>query len=388
MRDVVFYFTSNTNACYRIHFQHELIRFAGAHGWRLLPVEPLPHAVLRRRIPQLIRDYSPVGAITSFHEVLEDAWPRTLPIVWVDTEPRTKHPRSANVRADNAAIGRLAAEEFLRDRESRTFACLSLAGITWARDRSRAFAQTLKDGGIQALTREIDVPNANFPPSMRIIQKTLENLPRPLGVFAVNDRMAYQVLFAAESLGLRIPEDLSLVGVDNDEALCLAGPTAITSIQPDWNGCGRLAGEALESLLLDAKAHPCLQYGPITLIRRASTVKKARQQANSRVERALGFIREHAASPDITVEDVIASMGCSRRLGELRFREVTGRSILAELHDRRLDLVKAQLNRKMNTTLVALANRCGFRSSSALRAFFRAQTGMSMRDWIHQGATG
>ena len=71
-------------------------------------------------------------------------------------------------------------------------------------------------------------------------------------------------------------------------------------------------------------------------------------------------------------------MGCSRRLGELRFRESTGKTILTERHARRLDLIKALLNR--NPTSIT-ANRCGFRSSSALRAFFHAQTGMSMRDW-------
>ena len=379
MRDVVLLFCNNNNASYRINFQHGLIRFARTNGWRLLPIEPMPLTHLRRRIPRLIQDYSPIGAVTIFHEVLEDVWPGSLPCVWVDTYPCRKHPRSTSVLADNAAIGRMAAEEFLRDRTPRTFACLSLSGIDWAEERARAFAQTLRDGGFPCLIRELDVPNANFPPDMRALRKILDKLPRPLGVFAVNDRIACQAMFAAEVLGLRAPEDLALIGVDNDESLCLAGPTAITSIQPDWDRCGWLAGEALLSLTLNAKPEPRRTYGPIALIRRASTLAKSRRKNDPRVERALTFIQENAASP-ITVNDIVKAMGCSRRLGELRFRESTGKSILAELHARRLDLVKAQLNRNP-TSITALANRCGFRSSSALRAFFHAQTGMSMRDW-------
>lgn len=379
MRNVVFYFKSNTNACYDVNFQHGLVRFARTSGWRLLAIDAEPTAVIRRRIPQLVREYAPLGAITTFHEGVEESWPAALPSVWVDTFPSRTMLRASTVRADNVAIARMAANELLRDRTPRTFACFSLSGISWARERAQTFAQSLQAKGSDCLTREISVPGGNFTRCTQCVKNALRDLPRPLGVFAVNDRMANQVMIAAEMLGLRIPEELSLVGVDNDESLCLAGPTAITSIQPDWDRCGWLAGEALQDLLLGKPSGRRLNYGPIALIRRASTLAKARRKNDPRVERALAFIRENAASP-ISVNDVIAAMGCSRRLGELRFRESTGKSILAELHARRLDLVMAHLNRKQ-TSITALANLCGFRSASALRAFFQAQTGQSMRDW-------
>lgn len=379
MRNAVIYFHSNDNPCYRLNFQHGLSRFARTNGWRLLHVDAEPTSVMRRRIPQIIRACSPIGAICSFHEGVEDYWPEDLPCVWVDTYPRVKRSHVATVCADNAAIARMAANEMLADRSPRSFVCFSLSGILWAQERARTFADTLRSHGVDCQIVEIDVPDARHTPGMHLVQRALRKLPRPLGVFAINDRMADQIMFAAETLGLHVPEELSLVGVDNDESLCLAGTIAITSIQPDWDRCGWLSGEALATMLGNPRTSPCLNYGPIAIIRRASTLAKARRKDDPRVERALAFIRENAAAP-ITVNDVIREMNCSRRLGELRFRESTGKSILAELHDRRLDLVKAQLNR-MSTSITAIANLCGFKSSSALRAFFQSQMGMSMRDW-------
>lgn len=379
MRNDVIHFCSNANACYKTHFQHGLVRFARTNGWRLVSIDAQPAPGIRRVISRLIREYSPLGAISSFHEGVEDAWPDDLPCVWVDTYPCVSKAREATVYADNVAIARMAAEELLRDHTPRTFACFSLPGISWTCERAQTFAQAIRAAGGTCRIANIAISDNRLSLCTRLVKNALRDLPRPLGVFAVNDRMANQVMLAAEMMGLRVPEELSLVGVDNDESLCLAGPTAITSIQPDWDRCGWLAGEALQEMILGRTGASHRKYGPIALIRRASTLAKARRKDDPRVERALAFIRENAASA-ITVNDIIKVMDCSRRLGELRFRESTGKSILAELHARRLDLVKAQLNRKQ-TSIAALANRCGFRSASALRAFFLAQTGMSMRDW-------
>ena len=190
------------------------------------------------------------------------------------------------------------------------------------------------------------------------------------------------VMIAAEMLGLRIPEELSLVGVDNDEALCLAGPTAITSIQPDWDRCGWLAGEALQDLLLGKPSGRRLNYGPIALIRRASTLAKARRKNDPRVERALAFICENAASP-ISVNDVIAAMGCSRRLGELRFRESTGKSILDKIRENRLERAYMLL-RDQTIPVDDIPSLCGYESVGHFKNYFKRTTGKTMRQWRNQ----
>ena len=78
--------------------------------------------------------------------------------------------------------------------------------------------------------------------------------------------------------------------------------------------------------------------------------------------------------------DVVAAMGCSRRLAELRFREETGRSIARALEDARLDRAKVLLKRH-DADIAGLPALCGFRTSSALRAAFRRRTGLSMTEW-------
>ena len=120
-------------------------------------------------------------------------------------------------------------------------------------------------------------------------------------------------------------------------------------------------------------------YGAAGVTRRATTRTARARPTDPRVERALAFIAAEFASP-IDVGDVVEAMGCSRSHGELRFREETGKTILAALEEMRWQRLVVLLGRR-DADLSSLSDLCGFRSASALRQFFRRRTGMSMTVW-------
>ena len=207
----------------------------------------------------------------------------------------------------------------------------------------------------------------------------LRKLPRPVSVFAVTDRLAEVALMAAGALGWRCPQDIRIVGVDDDEVLCASAPTALSSVHPDWTEGGRLVVEALEAQMRGEPVRREYVYGAAGVTRRASTRMGYRRPKDERVERALSFIASEYASP-VGVPDVVAAMGCSRRLAELRFREETGRSIAEALANARLDRALVLLKRR-DADIAALPGLCGFRTASALRVAFRRRMGMSMTAW-------
>ena len=141
-----------------------------------------------------------------------------------------------------------------------------------------------------------------------------------------------------------------------------------------------MAGEALAELVFHQVTRGAYRdYGVAGIMRRGSTVVAQGRVDRRQVERAVSFIHANASSR-ISVSDVIREMGCSRRLGEMRFRQAMGKTIHEMIADVRLENVLVQLRRK-HVNVGVLADSCGFASPSALRAFFLQRMGCSMTAW-------
>lgn len=119
-------------------------------------------------------------------------------------------------------------------------------------------------------------------------------------------------------------------------------------------------------------------FGELGVIRRAST-SVGTTRVDSRVAEASAFIREHACE-GIGVDDVVRRMGCSRSLAMARFLEATGRSIFAEIREVQFAQALVLLSRR-EIQIGAIADRCGWKSSTALRTYFEKRLGMTMRAW-------
>ena len=353
-----------------------LLREGRIRRWRFAWLTPLESPGERERVAQMFASLKPAGFIGGYIRGTAVAVPRGLPAVWVDCGII---PRGAvAVEHDNASFGRAAARTLLG--AGTAYAVFGLSGHVWSAARAGAFAAAARNDGSRCrifnFSKEVlNNPYLAFGP----ICDTLRRLPKPVSVFAVTDRLADVALMAAESLKMRCPDDIRIVGVDDDELVCMSSPTPLSSVRPDWAEGGRLAAEALETQMCGEKPLRKYLYGAAGVTRRASTRDPYRRPKDERVERALAFIDAEFASP-IDLADVVRAMGCSRSLAELRFREETGKTILETLTEKRWGKLLVHLRRR-DVDFSALPSICGFRSAAALRELFRRRTGMSMTEW-------
>ena len=377
MKTILVY-TLRVNASYNELFL-SLLREGRRRGWRFAWVDPDERedpAAERERLARVFALIKPDGFVGGY--VGNDTPvipPAGTTSVWVDTSQAP--PGATLVRHDNASFGRAAADVLLPD--GRTFAVLGMKRHQWSSIRERVFAERVRAAGRRCRVLRFRADSAHPFAALGDVRVALSRLPRPVSVFAVSDRLASMALMAAESLGWHCPRDIRIVGVDDDEILCMSFPTPISSVHPDWALGGRLVAKALEAQMRGEPPGREYVYGAAGVTRRATTRSARARPKDPRVERALAFIAADYASP-ITVGDVTDAMGYSRSHGELRFREETGRTILETIEEMRWERLVVLLGRH-NASLAALPDMCGFRSASALRQFFRRRTGMSMTEW-------
>jgi LacI family transcriptional regulator len=332
----------------------------------------------RAEIPQrIISEVKPRGVIAMYSERFASMLPKDMPIVWIDC-PVASVRTGAHVRHDNASFGEMAAKTLLKG--DGRMAVFGVDGNIWSMERERAFVRTVRACGRDCRCCSFNVSKVNPYVALEPIRIALQNLPRPLQVFAVTDWLADVVLMAAEQLGWKCPRDIRIVGVDNNELICMRSAIAISSVMPDWSLGGKLAAEALDALMHGEKTARTRVYGALGVMRRASTMLPFKKRVDDRVESGLAFIHSEFTTP-IDVGDVVRAMGCSRRLAEIRFREATGKSIGETIADARYAHVCMLLSRR-GTDISRLPDMCGFKTAAALRRFFRQRAGKSLGAYL------
>lgn len=280
----------------------------------------------------------------------------------------------ALVTGDCAVVGRAAADLLLDSGVFRSFAFVpDMHHRIWGKLRGRAFLEHLKAHGFSVDTYRRPRGTAS---DIDELADWLKKRPRPCGVFVAFDDRALDVMEACRTAGLRVPQDVAVVGVDNDEMLCEHTVPALTSIQPDHVAQGRLAAELLCGMM---------EGRVTTMVRREScgirqvAVRESTPKVSNAgrlVQRAVAYIQSHATK-GIGVRDVVAHLKCSRRLADLRFRELQGSSIQETIRKVQMDEV-CRLLRTTNLSTSAIAAQTGFTSAKHLPERFKAAYGCSM----------
>ena len=166
-----------------------------------------------------------------------------------------------------------------------------------------------------------------------------------------------------------------MLGVDNDTLICENTHPRLSSVMPDFEGEGYLAAETLDSMMHGEGPNSCVLLADIKeVVRRESTCELS--SAGRLVQKAVVYIDRHALE-GIGVEDVVRHLKCSRRLADLRFRELQKRSILQAITERRLDEVKRRL-RETREKMDSIAAACGYSNPNYLKNLFKKRFAMSM----------
>ena len=333
-------------------------------------------------IKALLKFWKPDGCIADCGGIGRAFRPRdfgTIPLVMLNRSADETNDDVPSVFHNQRESAQLAIKEALRLSRG-SFAFISwIKNTKWSHMRESEFVEAMKIHGCAPLlfhawqigkeeTHEVQQELRNF----------LRKMPIPGAVFAANDRMAREVIAAAHAIGLSVPDDIAVVGIDNNEMIALSGSPSLTTVEIDFEEAGFAAAELLDNVLSDPSAkHGHRFFGPLRLIRRGSTTIARRK--DQVVEDAREYIRRHCAD-GISSKDIAAFFPCSRRMAEVRFRATTGHAIGEEILDARMDLVKGYLA-SSTINIDAIANLSGWNSSAVLRQYFKRKTGLTLSAW-------
>ena len=335
-------------------------------------------AAFRAAVRWMLRERRIEGAITCFP--LPDAMAALrragVPAVLIDRgdapPPQTFGRHVARVTLDVPAVARATVDHFLERAAFRSAGFVeSFIYAGWSRLRGDACLAEFARRGLRRGARFRHRRSAE--PDFDRLAAWIRALEKPAAVSAANDATAADVLDLCEAEGVAVPRDVAVLGMDDDPAFCLRCEPNLSSVHFDGVAAGRLAADALASMMAGGAAPPesALRYGATAVVRRAST--GAVSTAGALVQKAVDFIEANALR-GISLSDVVRHLGVSRALATRRFRQLRGESVLDAIAARRIAEARrllADTDRRVDD----IARACGYSGAGPLRRAFLAATG-------------
>jgi LacI family transcriptional regulator len=285
----------------------------------------------------------------------------------------------SELRPNSHQASRLAAEH-LMERGFRNFGYCGYANRTWSERRRQGFCRRLEEAGFPCHVYQPPQHGAPIPWNRELssVINWLRALPKPVGVMTCNDVRGRQVLEAGIVGKMTVPDEVAVVGVDDDQLLCELSNPSLSSVELNVEQGGYQAAELLDQLMSRRLRKPQLiEVEPLWVVSRQSTDVVAVE--DQEVAAALRFIRQNAKR-SIGVRDVVAQVALSRRALEIRFERSLGRSIRSEIQRVRLDWTKRLLV-ETDMSVEKISDVVGFNSLSYLSKVFHRETGKTMAQY-------
>lgn len=278
------------------------------------------------------------------------------------------------VHTDDSAIA-ISALKHLSGQGFNRFAFCGIENTRWSVLRGESFQKAAEAKGFETPTFAVTkMHQSHGETDAERATEWLRSLPLPIGIFVSCDHIAPLLIEAAGRLGVTIPENLALVGVNNDTVACNVCNPTLSSIDASHFEVGYRAARLLNELLEGGSppAKPIL-VPPTRLVVRGSSGELA--ISDPLIARAARFINRNAGSP-IGVDDVVETVPLSRRELQRRFRQVTGRTIHSTILDARINIAKRLLSNP-EYTVDTVAELSGFGSRQHFAKTFKTQTGFT-----------
>ena len=361
-----------------------ILRYERLYGpWRL-------HIVEGKRFEQPFRDPESLGvngilAGTTLTELLEPVMRARVPTVLFDPlgpyadkgNPLFRH---STVICDSVSVGRVGAEYFMEQGFSSFAFIGDIWESNWSLNRQEGFVRRLREAGFacEVYRTPTDEARSDWGVEQKGMAAWLAGLTKPVGVMASNDVRGRQVLDTCQMAEISVPDQVAVLGVDNDELICSTTNPPLSSILRDTEGSGYYAAQMLDRLMRGkSKKKESLCYAPLRVVGRQSTEKL--QFTDRLAVKAVEFIRINSGI-GMNVTDVVKHLKVSRRLAELRFRQAVGHSIHDELQGARLAQVR-RLLQETELSISEITDHCGYESESYLGLVFRKHANMTMRQF-------
>ena len=306
-------------------------------------------------------------------ELLNDL---NIPIIVQNYRDRNK--AVSNLTGDYFNTGVMAAKFFL-NRGYRNFAFYGFKGAIWSRERADGYSHEIEKQGYKLAVLENDNKDKEeWSYNHTVLGNWLQSLPKPVALFACDDHFALQISETCNVYNINVPDDIAILGVDNDDLLCNISDPPLSSIVLDVENGGYNAGKLLHQLITKEITEPFnIVVNPLIIERRKSTEKYAVSDKNIRI--ILNYIEKNYAN-HLSVEELVKQVPLSRRVLEKKFKEETGESLYQYIQNYRID----QFTRLLITTdysLFEAALQSGFENYKNVSRVFRKYKSLSPAEY-------
>ena len=290
-----------------------------------------------------------------------------------------------NLWGDGYELGKIVGEHFI-SKGYKNFAFLGFKDFQWSRDRQRGFIECVNKKGYVVSEFIFDNANLLWEDLPEKLLEWLATLKRPCAIFSATDELNIPLLEAAKDSGAKVPDDLSVIGVDNDVMICEMTSPTLSSVDQNAAQAGFEAASALSRWMEHGQkptGNIIIQSG--TIITRNST--NALAVDDEHVRTALHYIANMAPSEDISVEDVVKATVLSRRALEKKFQLVIKSSILEEIRKVRIERIKFLLTNS-EMTIQQIAYELNFNNFDNITRYFKQSTGLKPLEYRNKFASG
>ncbi len=329
-----------------------------------------------------VKDKKPDAIIAQWdHEGSDLLKNLDIPVILQNYKKRSDY--FSNLTGDYVDTGKMAAQYFI-NKKFKNFAFYGNKGVVWSRERAEGFMQEIQNVGGNYFYFESEGLSENeWSNSHTDLDDWLISLPKPIALLACDDRFALEVSEICKINNIQIPDEISLLGVDNDELICNLSDPPISSILLEVEKGGYEAGRLIHQQIKERKNIPFnIVIDPVRIEERKSTDKY--NIDNKYILTIVRYIEENF-NTDLSIETLTQLVPLSRRNLEVKFKKELGISIYQFLLKFRVDYFSKLL---INTdrSLFDIALECGFNDSKNISRVFKKMKGLSPAEYRKQNS--
>jgi len=350
-------------------------KYAKIHGpWSFFRYYPFDLIVSHRaKILDWVKQVGADGIILRAQFKIQEILDLGIPTITMSLSE--DYPETVNIITDEVNVGETTAQ-YLLNLGFRNFAYCGYDETLWSRNRCKNFCRKIQESG-----HEVHVYQSPRKKQDRIwaqeeslVIEWISSLPKPVGMMACNDDRGIEVLQACKLAGVSVPEDIAVIGVDNDELICELSDPTLTSVALNVEKAGYNAAELMDHMVQGKSIDRQLLLVQAThIVTRESTDILTIQ--DEEVTEALKYIRMHAKS-NIQVDDVVQNAGISRRGLYKKFQQTLGRSVFDEITRVRIEQISNMLL-ETNMNVSQIAHAMNFSGPEKLDRYFQRLNGMT-----------
>lgn len=356
-----------------------IARYARLNGPWSFYKEPID---LKSSIPRLT-SWKPDGIIMRDSLITKELLKLKIPTILAIHN--SSYPKNLPViKTNSQAIAKMASDHLI-EKGFKHFAFCGFDSYDWSLERREFFCRFNKDAGYDT---HIYLPpptlkSNDWEKEQRHVSKWIKTLPKPIGILACNDDRGQHILEVCKLLGVKVPEEVAVVGVDNDPMICEIGDPPLTSIALNVESAGYEAAKLLDQMISKKKIEgEQILVSPSHIVQRQSSDILAVNDPE--VAAAIRYIKENAKNK-ILVSDVVNATNLSRRTLEKQFRKTIHRSIYDEIRSVRVEWI-SKLLIETDLPISQITSLFNFTDVEHISRYFKKEKGIGLREFrkIHQ----